>query len=144
MVPHLCPIIAQKMFTIQFYSMRITFHCLLFALLCSTLTTACGIFNRLTSTTQIEASKSFVLGEGKHGSYKATIKNVSKCDVEVLKSGENDQMVSLGLLTPTTTKQFNIPSNTKVVFKNLGKTMAAIEINLSGDTGLSMGYKDNK
>jgi hypothetical protein len=49
-----------------------------------------GLFDNLTSTTYIEANKSFVLGEGKHGSYYAKITNKGETDVEVFAIAENE------------------------------------------------------
>jgi len=112
----------------------------LFAVLAS----SCGIFGKLTSTTQIEANKSFVLGQGIHGSYNANIKNISQSDVEVFKSAADGAMVSLGILKPGDKQQYAVPKDTKVAFMNRGESMALIAIKLVGDTNLSMGYADNK
>lgn len=105
---------------------------------------SCGIFGRLTSTTQIEVNKSFVLGQGNHGSYNANIKNVSQSAVEVFKSDADGPMMSLGILKPGDEQQYAVPKNTKVAFMNIGKSMAFIAIKLVGDTNLSMGYSNNK
>jgi len=113
---------------------------LLFAMLGS----SCGIFSQLTSTTQIEANQSFVLGQGNHGSYNANVKNISKSAVEVFKSAADGTMVSLGVLAPGDQQQYAVPKDTRVAFMNIGKSMASIAIKLVGDTNLSMGYSDNK
>ncbi len=116
---------------------------LLLAIICLASGTSCRIFSHLHSTTTIEPARSFVLGEGNHGSYEATVKNISKQDIEVFISDKNAQTVSLGLLSPKVSKTYKVASNTKVAFKNLGNATAYIEIELVGDTQLSMGYKDN-
>jgi hypothetical protein len=117
---------------------------LFFALFALTMVTAsCRVLSRLTSSTQIEAGKSFVLGEGTHGSYSADVKNISKSDVEVFKSDSQGSMSSLGILAPGVKKNYAVPKNTKVAFKNNGSSLALIKINLVGDTNLSMGYADN-
>lgn len=103
-----------------------------------------GLFNNLTSTTYIEPNQSFVLGEGKHGGYNAKITNKGNVDVEVLGEPENEERKSLGVLKPNDRGEYNVAKNTKVIFKNLGSEKATIGIKLSGDTGLSMGYKGNK
>jgi hypothetical protein len=117
---------------------------LLVLILFAVLGTSCGIFGKLTSTTQIEVAKSFVLGQGDHGSYNANIKNISKSNVEVFKSNADGTMVSLGILKPGNEQQYAVPKDTKVAFMNIGKSMAFIAIKLVGDTRLSMGYADNK
>jgi hypothetical protein len=113
-------------------------------ILFAVLGTSCGIFGKPTSTTEIEVAKSFVLGQGNHGSYNANIKNISKSDVEVFKSNADGTMVSLGILAPGDEQQYGVPKDTKIAFMNIGKSMAFIAIKLVGDTNLSMGYSDNK
>jgi hypothetical protein len=102
-----------------------------------------AIFNDLTSTTVIEANKSFVLGEGKHNGYKAKLVNKGKVDIEVFTETEKEAPKSVGVLKPNDKADFQILKNTKVIFKNLGNETATIGIKLSGDTNLSMGYKPN-
>ena len=101
-------------------------------------------FNDLTSTTTIEPNKSFVLGEGKHGSYNAKLVNKGDVDIEVFTESETEPRKSVGVLKPKDKNQFAISKNTKVIFKNLGAKTAVLGIVLSGDTGLSMGYKNNQ
>ena len=103
-----------------------------------------GLFDSLTSTTYIEANQSFVLGEGKHGGYTAKITNKGNTDVEVFGERENEERQTLGVLKPNEKGEYNVVKNTKVIFKNLGNETATIGIKLSGDTGLSMGYKPNQ
>ena len=102
------------------------------------------LFDNLTSTTYIEANKSFVLGEGKHGGYFAKITNKGETDVEVFGKRENEERKSLGVLKPDDKGEYNVAKNTQVIFKNLGDKTATIGIKLSGETNLSMGYKPNK
>jgi hypothetical protein len=103
-----------------------------------------NLFAGLTSTTTIEQNQSFVLGEGKHAGYNAKITNKGSVDVEVFGERENEERKSLGVLKPKDKSEYNVAENTKVIFKNLGNETATIGIKLSGDTGLSMGYKPNK
>ena len=103
-----------------------------------------AIFSDLTSTTTIEPSKSFVLGEGKHGGYNAKIVNKGNVGIEIFTESEDVARKSVGVLNPKDKAEFKILKNTKVIFKNLGQETATIGIKLSGDTGLSMGYKDNQ
>ncbi len=103
-----------------------------------------NLFDSLTSTTIIEPNQSFVLGEGKHGGYNAKLVNKGKVDIEVFTEAEKEEQKSVGVLKPNDKADFTILKNTKVIFKNLGNETATIGIKLSGDTGLSMGYKPNK
>ncbi len=103
-----------------------------------------SLFDTLTSTTYIEANKSFVLGEGKHGDYTAKIINKGKVDVEVFTALENEDKKSLGVLKPEDKGEYNVTKNMQVIFKNLGAEKAVIGIKLSGETNLSMDYKPNK
>lgn len=103
-----------------------------------------NLFDSLTSTTVIEPNQSFVLGEGKHGGYKAKLVNKGKVDIEIFTESEKEERKSVGVLKPNDKAEFTILKNTKVIFKNLGDESATIGIKLSGDTGLSMGYKPNK
>ena len=102
------------------------------------------LFDTLTSTTDIEANQSFVLGEGKHGGYTAKIVNKGETDVEVFGERENEERKSLGVLKPNDKGEYNVAKNMQVIFKNLGEKKAVIGIKLSGETNLSMGYKPNK
>ncbi len=103
-----------------------------------------NLFDSLTSTTFIEANQSFVLGEGKHGSYTAKIINKGNVEVEVFTALENEARKSLGVLKPDDKGEYNVAKDMQVVFKNLGAEKAVINIKLSGETNLSMGYKPNK
>ena len=103
-----------------------------------------SLFDNLTSTTIIEAKQSFVLGEGKHGGYTAKVVNKGNVDVEVFTAAEKEERKSLGILKPNDKSEYNVARNTQVIFKNLGDKTATIGIKLSGDTGLSMGYKPSQ
>jgi hypothetical protein len=106
-----------------------------------------GVFqaaDNLTSTTNIEPNKSFVLGEGKHGGYNAKLVNKGNAEIEIFTENENEPRKSVSILKANDKTRFYISKNTKVIFKNLGSETAVIGIVLSGDTGLSMGYQDNQ
>jgi len=103
-----------------------------------------NLFDSLTSTTVIEPNRSFVLGEGKHGGYNAKLVNKGKVDIEIFTESEKEERKSVEVLKPNDKTEVTILKNTKVIFKNLGNETATIGIKLSGDTGLSMGYKPNK
>ncbi len=98
----------------------------------------------LTSVTTIEANKSFLLGEGKHGSYNATIKNVGSDLIEVFLIDSKKIKNSLGLLKINQSATYQVPENSAVQFKNMSSSKnGVIEIKAHGDTNLTMGYKSN-
>jgi hypothetical protein len=98
----------------------------------------------LTSTTQIDAQRSFVLGEGTHFAYTAQVHNVSLLDIEVLTKSIDGNENSLGVLKVGEQKIYAVPANTAVQFKNSADFSASIKVVIYGDSNLSMGYKDNK
>lgn len=101
---------------------------------------SCG----LVSLTTIDGNRSFVLGEGVHGSYSAQVRNESAVDVEVLTRTDGGTEISTGILKAGQQQTYNVGPTTSVRFKNLSALPAAIKINLIGDENLSMGYRDNK
>ena len=106
---------------------------------------SCSIFGALTSQTTIDPEKSFVLGEGKHGSYTAVIQNTTNTPVEVfIQKYQSEVSTSLGVLNKGDKQEYRVAKDNRVSFKNLGKRVAVINIKLNGDTNLSMGYKENK
>ncbi|HRH34262.1 MAG TPA: hypothetical protein PKY12_04350 [Catalimonadaceae bacterium] len=100
---------------------------------------SCGVLHSVTS---IEANKSFVLGQGKHGSYKARVKNVGSQPVEIfIQEMGNPALTSLGILKPGEENFYPVKSNTMVMLKNIGNSTAEMKLDVKGDTGLSMGYQ---
>jgi hypothetical protein len=100
---------------------------------------SCG---SLHSVTTIEANKSFVLGQGRHGSYKAKVQNIGDHPVEVfVQQPDNGPVVSLGVLKPREINNYPVKANTTVMLKNLGSSPATLKLDVKGDTDLSMGYK---
>jgi hypothetical protein len=105
---------------------------------------SCSIFGVLTSQTTIDPEKSFVLGEGQHGSYTAVIQNTTNIPVEVfIQKYQSEVSTSLGVLYNGDKQEYSVAKDNRVSFKNLGKRVAVINIKLNGDTNLSMGYKEN-
>jgi len=117
---------------------------LVFALFSFIFFQSCGIFVALTSQTSIEPGKSFVLGEGEHGSYTASIQNTTNSPVEVfIQKYQSEVSTSLGVLNKGDKQEYRVAKDNRVSFKNLGKKVAEINIKLRGETNLSMGYKEN-
>ena len=95
------------------------------------------------STTYIEPSKSFVLGENAHSKYKATVKNTSIEPIEVYTINQNGEETLVATLNQNDQQLFKIGENVGVRFKNLSQTETAqIKIKANGESNLSMGYKN--
>ena len=112
---------------------------ILFALLFLSFLQSCVLH----SVTQIDSSKTFVLGEGKHGNYNASVKNIGIAPIEVFKIVDGGAPVSLGVMQPDTEQTYSVQGTTAIWFKNLSQRQAQIKIKLVGDKALSMGYKNN-
>ncbi len=83
------------------------------------------------------------MGEGKHGHYKASIKNIGVAPIEVFKIVDGGTPISLGVMQPDTEKIYSVEGTTTIWFKNQSLRQAQIKIKLVGDKDLSMGYKNN-
>ena len=113
---------------------------LLFA--CFVLTTSCSVFGSLTSNTRIQAKDSFVLGNNEHGRFKVKLKNVSNQDLTVYRAP-----IAGGTHSPITVKKdqtitVKVESDTALVIQNDSNEEASVNLYVTGDTGLSMGYKN--
>jgi hypothetical protein len=98
----------------------------------------------LQSQTFIEPQQSFMLGEGTHGSFKASIKNTGTENVEISKESADGSRSTVAVLAPGDATRVKIADNTKVIFKNTGAGKATLRLSLTGDTGLSMATKSNE
>jgi hypothetical protein len=94
----------------------------------------------LTSTTTIDANKSFVLGNNEHGTFKARLKNISKNDVIVHHAPIAGGTHTYETVKPKQTVAVHVEKNTALVIANKSADQARVELLVKGDTGLSMGY----
>ncbi len=101
---------------------------------------SCGT---LSSTTYIDANKSFVLGEGNHGRYTAKVKNAGNTEIEVIQVDKAGRATSFGVLQQGDKQQYPVAKNKTIQFKNKGTDTGIIKIRAKGDTKLSMGYQNN-
>ncbi|MFZ4058912.1 MAG: hypothetical protein ACOYKE_12285 [Ferruginibacter sp.] len=100
------------------------------------LLTSCAIHSDLT----IRPQKAFELGEGEHGSFKVSAKNVSDVDVDIFKTAINGRPEFLLTLRPSQSGKIKFEANTKATFQNKGNTDARLKVNITGDAkSLSMG-----
>ena len=94
----------------------------------------------VTSNTIINGNKTFELGEGRHGSYLAIIKNVSKTPVEIYEADLDGQEQFNAVIKPGQKLSLNVQANKKVLFKNKTRETASLHLVIKGNvSGLSMG-----
>jgi hypothetical protein len=102
------------------------------------LVSACGT---LTSTTTIDANNSFVLGNNRHGTFSVRLKNISEEDIELHRAPIDGGRHSFETVKPGKTVKVSVDKNTALVIDNKSTKKANVELFVTGDTGLSMGYK---
>lgn len=107
-----------------------------------TLLASCHIFGRLHSVTTIQPMDSFILGNNEHGSFKVKVKNISSVDLEVYHAPVAGGRHSSQIIKPSQSVKIKVDRNTALNIVNNSKTIADVELNVTGDTGLSMGYKN--
>ncbi|CAN5424805.1 hypothetical protein BH09BAC3_BH09BAC3_06400 [soil metagenome] len=96
----------------------------------------------LTSNTEIKANDSFILGNNEHGSFKVVLKNSSDVDLEVYHAPVGGGRHSSQLVKPKKTISVDVDKNTALVINNPSGNKVNVELLVSGDLGLSMGYKN--
>jgi hypothetical protein len=105
----------------------------------SFLATSCGTLH---STTYIDPKDSFILGNNQHGSFYVKLKNDSKNAVEVYHAPVNGGRHSSQIIAPSQSARVKIDKNTAFVIDNKSVDTAVVSLVITGDTGLSMGYKN--
>lgn len=119
-----------------------TFAKVLTVLVVSILTSSCGVFGSLNSNTSIKPNESFVLGNNEHNSFKVKLKNVSKNEITTYKAPINGGTHSPQIIRPDETVTVKVESNTALVIENKSNDYASVDLKVTGDLGLSMGYKN--
>jgi uncharacterized membrane protein len=104
--------------------------------------TSCGVFGSLTSNTTIKPNDSFVLGNNEHGTFKVKLKNVSNHDLKIIMAPITGGTHSPLIVKPNETINVSADRNTAVVIENNSNESASVNLYVTGDTGLSMGYKN--
>lgn len=97
----------------------------------------------LTSTTTIKPYDSFVLGNNEHGSFSVKVKNISSEDITTFKAPIAGGTHTYEIIKPSATTKVSVEKNTALIFENKSGKTANVELYVKGDTGLSMGYKNN-
>ena len=106
------------------------------------LITSCSIFGSLTSNTTIKPNESFVLGNNEHGTFKVKLKNVSNHDLKIIMAPISGGTHSPITVNPNETVAVKAERNTALVIENKSNESASVDLYVTGDTGLSMGYKN--
>jgi len=96
----------------------------------------------LTSNTIIKPNDSFVLGNNQHGSFKVKLKNVSKNNLEVYHAPISGGKHSSQNVKPNQNTTIKVDRNTALIISNTSKDTASVDLKVTGDTGLSMGYSN--
>lgn len=103
---------------------------------------SCSLFSSLTSNTVISPNNSFILGNNEHGSFMVLLKNVSNKGLEVYKAPIDGGRHSSQTVTPGQTVTLSVDRNTALVINNPSADTVSVDLKVTGDTGLSMGYKN--
>jgi hypothetical protein len=101
--------------------------------------TAC---QTLTSVTTIKAKDSFVLGNNEHAAYSVRLKNISSHDIRIVMAPIGGGSYSPQVVRPNQTVNVEVRKNTALVVENASAEEVSVALKVSGDTNLSMGYKN--
>lgn len=106
------------------------------------LITSCSIFGSLTSNTFIKSNDSFVLGNNEHGTFKAKLKNLSNHDLKIFMAPIAGGTHSAIIVKPNQSVTVKADRNTALIIENKSNETASVDLYVTGDTGLSMEYKN--
>jgi hypothetical protein len=108
----------------------------------SILVTSCSVFGSLTSNTEIGANNSFILGNNEHGSFKVKLKNLSNESLKVFLAPIGGGTHSPQIVKPNETVSVKVEGDTALKIENNSNTKVNVGLVVTGDSGLSMGYKN--
>lgn len=106
------------------------------------LTTSCGVLSSLNSNTLIKPKESFVLGNNEHGSFKVVLKNISNHDLRLVMAPISGGTHSPLIVAPNEIVKVKADKNTALIIENKSPEPANVSLKVTGDIGLSMGYKN--
>jgi hypothetical protein len=101
---------------------------------------ACG-FGSLHSTTTIKPKDQFILGNNEHGKFKVRLTNNSGQNLEVYHAPIKGGKHSGQTVKPNETVNVKIDKNTALIIDNASADTVTVSLKVTGDVGLSMGYK---
>jgi hypothetical protein len=103
---------------------------------------SCSIFSTLNSNTSIKPNESFVLGNNEHGSFKVVLKNISNNDLRLVMAPISGGTHSPLIVAPNEIVKVKADKNTALIIENKSAEPANVTLKVTGDIGLSMGYKN--
>jgi hypothetical protein len=103
---------------------------------------SCSIFNSLNSNTTIKPNDSFILGNNEHGTFKVVLKNISNHELRIFMAPISGGSHSPIVVVPNETVKVKADKNTALVIENKSSEQANVTLKVTGDIGLSMGYKN--
>ena len=96
----------------------------------------------LHSTTYIKPQESFVLGNNQHNSFSVNMENISKQQLEVYQAPVGGGRHSAKNIKPGEKISVSIDANTALCIRNPSADNVSVKLKVTGDTGLSMDYKN--
>lgn len=99
-------------------------------------------FTRLHSTTTIAANNAFILGNNQHGSFSVNLKNISKTEVTAWRCPIGGGQHSPVQVKPNEELFIRVEKNTALRIDNASEKTVNVQLKITGDVGLSMGYKN--
>ncbi|MBL7817289.1 MAG: hypothetical protein JNL70_19945 [Saprospiraceae bacterium] len=95
----------------------------------------------VTSSTRIKSKESFVLGNNEHGSFVVRMKNTSLSNLSYYEAPISGGTHSPQTIKPNQSAVIKVDKNTALVIDNKTNILATVKLKITGDVGLSMGYK---
>lgn len=126
--------------------MPTSFHICPFAALATTagvllLSTAC--WASLNSDLFIEPGKQFALGGGQPGAFKVEARNVGKVPVEIKERPRGGGIFGKTTLAPGARGTLRFMAGSTALLLNPSAVQAHLNLKVTGDTNLAMGYEPN-
>lgn len=103
---------------------------------------SCNIFSSLNSNTTIKPNDSFILGNNEHGTFKVVLKNISNHELKIFMAPISGGTHSPIVVVPNKTVKLKVDKNTALIIENKSTEPANVALKVTGDIGLSMGYKN--
>lgn len=100
---------------------------------------SCGVLH---SNTVIKPNDSFILGNNEHGSFQVNLQNASKHDLTVYMAPIAGGKHSSQTIQPSGKVKLKVDPNTALYIVNSSNDTASVNLKVTGDLGLSMGYKN--
>jgi hypothetical protein len=96
----------------------------------------------LHSTTTIQAKDEFILGNNKLGRFSANVTNISTSPLTIWQYPIDGGRHSPLTLQPAANVKLKVGKNTALRIENSSDKSGDVKLDVKGDVGLSMGYKN--